>query len=618
MIITGRPWRVFIAGGLLAVLTYGAALLLITREQARLHNQEIQRQLLTTARLLGHISRTAPDDSLGRTALSELGAGLEAEGLHVIILDSAGRIRLDSTGTADPQALQTAPEVRDAHQTPLRHGTDVRPWGPDNRAHVIVAATFSASPGGAQELVWLAQPKWSLAAHPATLGQFLAIAALLSAIATLALLLLHARLRRRVLLRAIQTVRHLSTGDLTVQAEDSPEEDLASLATALNALRRRLASQVELIDRQRWMLQSLLDHLQEGIVVAREDGRIVLINPTAVRLLNIHPPGVDPATLVGRPVETCIPQHPLQRLLTLCEPLPAPDGTDATETDPVAETRLEVETDNGTVQLLARASQVALAETDERTTDSGVGRVVMLTDITELQRTIQMRTDFVANASHELRTPLSTIRAAVETLLTMDLQTEAPAAKTFLEKIDRHSLRLELMVGDLLDLSRIETPSERFEPEPVETRRLLQDVHARFAERLEHKQLHWAQRLEPPSAHTMHVNPHLLRLALDNLVDNAIKFTEPGGCIELHLAVASASVTLTVTDTGCGIPEDEQQRVFERFYQVQRSRSGPERGTGLGLSIVRHAVGAMRGTVSLSSVVGQGTSVTMTVPQSRD
>jgi signal transduction histidine kinase len=266
---------------------------------------------------------------------------------------------------------------------------------------------------------------------------------------------------------------------------------------------------------------------------------------------------------------------------------------------------------------LARASQLVLAERQE---DGGtpVGRVVMLSDITELQRTIQMRTDFVANASHELRTPLSTIRAAVETMRSMDLSTEQPAAQQFLAKIDRQSARLQQMVVDLLDLSRIESPTERFEPEAVESRRVLHDLYGRFAESLERKQLHWETGVSPEDTVTVNVNPHLLRLVLDNLVDNAIKFTEPDGQIRVNIRLVNGRAEFEVCDTGCGIPAKDQERVFERFYQVQRSRSGPERGTGLGLSIVRHAVGAMRGSVALSSAPGEGTTVKVSVPQARD
>jgi signal transduction histidine kinase len=429
------------------------------------------------------------------------------------------------------------------------------------------------------------------------------------------------RLQQRTIQRVIAATRRLSSGNLTNMPFVAGDGEMALVSNALNVLRSRLLSQMELIDRQRRMLESLVDHLREGVVVARSDGRIALINPTAIHLLNLSPHGgADERAFLGRHVEACIPQHALQQLLV--GPLDAP-GSDASHsqggpryTGDTA-TRLEVQSSSGTAYLLARVSELLLAEPTEGETDAAVGRVVVLTDITELQRTIQMRTDFVANASHELRTPLSTIRAAIETLLTMDLLTEGPAATQFLTKIDRQSLRLQQMVADLLDLSRIESPTERFEPEPVDCRKWLSDMQARFVDRLERKGLHWETTVEPVDLTTVLVNPHLLRLALDNLVDNATKFTEAGGTIHVRICALRDEIEISVEDNGCGIPEQDQQRVFERFYQVERARSGPERGTGLGLSIVRHAVGAMHGRVQLESKPGEGTSVRMRIPAVR-
>lgn len=424
------------------------------------------------------------------------------------------------------------------------------------------------------------------------------------ALAVLVAVGLYLRLRRRVLLRMVELVRGLVAGDLSTDLATQGTDEFASLSSSLEALRHRLLAQLELIDRQRGMLQALVDHLQEGVIVARPDGRIALINPTAMRMLDLNPD----VTPVGRPVEACILHHPLQRLLGGL-------GAGGDHGKAADETRLELVTARGTTHVLARASEVLLAEPEMPVEDTVVGRVVMLTDITNLQRVIQVRTDFAANASHELRTPLSTIRAAVETLLGMDLSKEALPARVFLDKIDRQSSRLESLVEDLLDLSRLETPAEQFKPETIDCRRLMQDLQLRFAERVEQRRLQWNADWQPVEARTIVANPHLLRLAVDNLVDNAIKFTEPGGHVDVRLRVTPAEAVIEVCDDGCGIPEEDQQRVFERFYQVQRARSGPERGTGLGLAIVRHSVAAMRGNVHLESRPGEGTRVRVVIPQ---
>lgn len=241
------------------------------------------------------------------------------------------------------------------------------------------------------------------------------------------------------------------------------------------------------------------------------------------------------------------------------------------------------------------------------------GRLLVLTDVTELTRTLQMKADFAANASHELRTPLAAIRAAVETMATIELGEDPGSAVQFLSVIDRHSSRLEALVADLLDLSRLEQPAATFEKTPLRLKEVLRDVHRRFADRLTDKRLDWRCDVELPSD-AVRTSRHLLRLILDNLVDNAIKFTDEGGSIAITCRPANGGIAVTVADTGCGIPPDEHDRVFERFYQVERARSGTMRGTGLGLSIVRHAVSVMGGTIQLDSQVGKGTRMTFTIP----
>lgn len=612
MILSSRPWGLFVIGILLVVVASAASVWFVTSEQQRLHNADLMRQLLSEARLVREIVRT----SWPRLDAAAVGLirTLQEEGVLVAVTDGDGII-VNGGVPAIVGDLSQHREVRAALDEGV--GAEIRPLGPKNRQHVVVAVRVGAQPrqGG---VVWLARPVWAITEHPAALGRLMGIASGLIGLATLLFILLFLRLRQRVLQRVIETARSLSTGNLSSELDVAGADELAVLSSTLNALRRRMASQVETIDRQRRMLQSLVDHLGEGVLVADSMGRIALANPAATKLLDLgHAPGAR-AGVIGRPVESCIRQHALQRLLLGADPIevardqapaiqePSREGSDGIY--------LEVEMPSRTVHLLARTSAIDLAEV-EGTDQKALGRVVVLTDVTELERTFEMRSDFVANASHELRTPLSTIRIAVETLLAMDLATEGRAAQQFLTKIDRHSARLQQMVADLLDLSRLESPAERFTPENIELKRLLHELHFRFAELLERKEIEWRVRIQPPELRAVQGNAHLLRLVLDNLVDNAVKFTEPNGCVGVEVRRADGWAEFEVSDTGCGIPEADQARVFERFYQVQRSRSGAERGTGLGLSIVRHAIGAMQGEVRLRSTPGEGTRVTVRVPQ---
>ncbi len=605
MSIRSQPWRFVLGTGLLAVVGCGFGLWLIILTQERLNHAQARADLLTQARLVRDLlSERWPEVQCGQ--VPECLHTLTQAGIQIAVLDTGVEAWVDSSGRLTAEELLRAPETRTAFEPGRAWGSDTRRWGPEGARYVMVALRAGGAEADAARVVWLARPVWTYAGHPDALLPLAAGAAAVAGLATVGLGWLYFRLRRRIVGWAVRTVRQLTSGNLAAEVErPETEAELTPLGSALRALRRRLAAQVRLSEDERRLLQSLVNELEEGLVVTREDGRLALINPAAIRMLNLEPAVTRYGTLIGQPIETCIPHHPLQRLLSR-----ASGGVDGAAAERV---RVELDSSAGAVTLLARATDVVLPEGAGGPECGSRGRALMLTDITELQRIIQVRTDFVANASHELRTPLSTIRAAVETLLTMDLAAEAPAARAFLEKVDRHSARLEMMVGDLLDLSRVETPSERFEPEEVDVRRLAADVHARFAERIERKGLHWCETFEPEGLRTILVNPRLIRLVLDNLVDNAIKFTDAGGHVALRISRMGDTV-LEVTDDGCGIPEEDQQRVFERFYQVQRARSGPDRGTGLGLSIVRHAVVALKGTVRLESKLHEGTRVTVTIP----
>jgi two-component system phosphate regulon sensor histidine kinase PhoR len=427
--------------------------------------------------------------------------------------------------------------------------------------------------------------------------------------------------------RITETARGLSRGDFSARARVISHDELGVLARSLNEMRQNIVAQLTTIDRQRRTLESLLAQLHEAVVVAGPDGRVILINPAALAMLGTAPADPDAAKKQeGKTVEQCVPQYQLQQLLV-------PGSQDASNgqtedhasRDPrMQEVRLQLDAPAGKVSVLARAADIVLPGLTASHTDGAssatMGRLLVLTDITELNRMIQVRADFAANASHELRTPLSAIRAAVETLMNLDFARDTESARQFAAMIERHSTRLEEMVSDLLALSRLESSPAQFRPEPVRIAELVSELHSHFRDRIEARQLHWSVVLAP-DAETILASSHLLRLILQNLIDNAIQFTEPDGHIRIVVARQTdpvsqlPSASIAVEDTGCGIPEEEQNRVFERFYQVEKMRSGEGRGTGLGLSIVRHAAAAMKARLDLQSRPGQGTRVTIHIPQ---
>lgn len=243
------------------------------------------------------------------------------------------------------------------------------------------------------------------------------------------------------------------------------------------------------------------------------------------------------------------------------------------------------------------------------------GVVMTLRDVTELAQAIHLKTDFVANASHELRTPLSSIRAATETLA--DGAWEDPAMRERLTSVIAGNVqRLEEMVRDLLDLSRLDSPDAPVAKEEVSLAELAETMRETFTGVCKERRLTLETRLAP-DLDVIVSDRKLLTTIVRNLIDNATKFAHEQTTVTVAMERAGAGmVRVRVSDQGVGIPLGHQQRIFERFYQVDPSRAGfaVRRGTGLGLAIVKHAVKALGGTIGVESVWKQGTTMTVEVP----
>ncbi|MBX3394621.1 MAG: HAMP domain-containing protein [Phycisphaerae bacterium] len=639
-------WRLFLGNALLIAGVLGASVALIVREVESTYRSNLTHRLFEQAAALkaelAPLLEPARHSEL-QSAIRQIDR-LNLAAIRVTVVALDGRVLADTEG--DPHLMEshgTRPEIVCALE---RGQGESERWSATVKHDMKYVAARVESPNGSPlGTVRVSMPVRGITAQTATMTRLIWQTGAVGLAAAILLALGLAYIWSNPLQRITETARTLSRGDLSARIDVAGNDEIAQVARSLNRMRESIARKVNTIERQSKNLENLIRSLSEGVIVAGPDGRIVLMNDAACRLLGSPPPpGVDtavaggqlnatsrlyPDLLVGRPVGECVTQTELVEFLVGSNEVRDIAGSDAADArhdrgptvEPnVKELRLQIERTAGPVHLLARCSEIGLPSTDRDDVGEISGRLVVLTDITELTKTIRMKTDFVANASHELRTPLSTIRASIETLEQMSLADDPASATSFIQVIARNTLRLEELVNDLLNLSRLESAATEFHPEVIEFDEFLADLQTRFLSAVKSKGLHWDM-VCPENCRDVVVNGRLLQLVLDNLVGNAVKFTEKGGHIWLSCARLGASVSIEVRDDGCGIPKEDQDRVFERFYQVERARSGVkrglpgERGTGLGLSIVRHAVAAMHGTVLLKSQPGKGTSVTIFLPQ---
>jgi signal transduction histidine kinase len=393
------------------------------------------------------------------------------------------------------------------------------------------------------------------------------------------------------------TARNIAAGDFSSRAQIFGTSELAELGTALNEMRESLARQVEMIAARGTNLQQVVSNLHEGVIATSAAGEIVLANQAAIDLLLPK----DAPSPVGRKI---------QSVLRVLDILDLYNRAQASGQAAVAQ--VDVELAGRRRHLRAEAIPLPPGRPE------GIGGLLVLHDVTDIARAAAMKAEFVANASHELRTPLATIRAACDSLAASELD-DRQAVSKLVGMLDRHVKRLEDLTRDLLDLHALESGRRALRAEGISIESLTQWLASNFAQAAGSKGLDF--RVQAEGSETIFSDRTLVELILQNLVDNAIKFTSAGGRVSVTLSASGESFRLQVSDTGCGIPIEAQGHVFERFFQIDTARSGATqgagarpRGTGLGLAIVKHATERLGGQVSLSSQPGAGTTVTVILP----
>ncbi len=378
----------------------------------------------------------------------------------------------------------------------------------------------------------------------------------------------------------------MTKGDLQIRTRLSSDDELSELGQALDLLAGSLATTLGELRAERDLQRRILEAMHEGVVVVDRDGHIMLMNPALRSTLLL---GAD---AIGKLLIETVRHSELATLVDRARE--APD-------DPPVEIELPGLKPR---RLLVHAAP--LSGDDE-------GLLLVFVDVTELRRLESLRRDFVANASHELRTPIAAVRSATETLQSGALD-DPPAAIRFLDIIDRNAQRLQSLLEDMLELSKLESNEFKLKRERVELQRVVPIVLALFRERAEKRGVRLTAELSPDLP-PVEGDPRALEHVLSNLVDNAVKYGPSGTRILVSAVGEEGRVRLVVSDTGPGIPAEHLPRVFERFYRVDAGRSRELGGTGLGLSIVKHMVEAMGGKVTVESAVGKGSTFVVSLQQ---
>ncbi len=494
-----------------------------------------------------------------------------SSGHRILLAQPDGDVRADSDpgNGAVASSLGDAEEIREALAG--ERGTAVA------RSRIGPAELNVAIPGGPG----VVRVSASLAGIDETVQRAQAALAGAAAVALAigtALALLAGRSISRPITDLAATARAIATG-ATPRFPRSGIPDIDLLVQALRAMDRQLAERFEDLRRERAESTALVDAMTEGVIAADGRGRIVTANAAARRLL-----GYDPA-------------ESLPDLPALFRVKAAREVVDAVLGGEVVQDR-EAELD-GSVLLL-----------NARPLPSG-GALLVLFDQTEVRRLEAIRRDFVANVSHELKTPLTSISGYTETILAD--HPDAEITRRFLETILSNARRMQRLVDDLLDLSRIEAGRWQPERESVDVAAAVEEVWTELADRATARGVQLSVDVAP-GAEAVEADPDGLRQVLLNLIDNSLRYSPAGGRVTCRSRADGEGIVVSVSDTGAGIATEHLPRIFERFYRADHSRSREEGGTGLGLAIVRHLVEAHGGRVWAESERGRGTTVSCWFP----
>ncbi|HWQ75367.1 MAG TPA: ATP-binding protein [Syntrophomonas sp.] len=508
--------------------------------------------------------------------------------MRVSIIDQSGKVLGESDYDSSlMESHKSRPEVYQALHgnvgVSLRYSQTLQV----NMLYVAAPYTYQGQSGA----VRLAMPLSELSAINRTILMIMLLALLISATLSVLLSLFMARKISGPLDEITAAARDISGGNLKRRINNRSDDEIGYLAQAFNDMSENIERGIVELNEIKNRFQVLLENTVNGIIMVDPRGIISYANPAALKLLHFQ------GDMTGRKKIEAMDNYELLDAISRVQ----------AELKPVArEIMLHHQAGDKTIE----ANVVPITDND----GANQGILLVLNDITELKKLDQIRKDFVANVSHELKTPLASISGFAETL--MDENGANPAtANEFSRIIYNEAQRMTTMINSLLELSRLEADKNEVELQPTDI-----DAVLRSALNLMRQQWPPTLKLEyvPAAAdQIIESNDDLIVQVVCNLLDNAAKYSPEGGTVVLQWGDANGMIKIDVTDQGIGITEPEQQRIFERFYRVDKTRSRKTGGSGLGLAISKHLLEKLGGRISVASKPGEGSTFSVWLPKDK-
>ena len=566
-----------------------AVLVLVSPGLRRRELDRTRATLLAEARLMARIvERTMAEGASPAEIDSVVDSAAREVSARVSVIAPDGRVLADSALSGPAlQAVEShagRPEIMDALRgdigTAVRHSTTVD-------VDLLYTAVPIRQQGRVIGVARVAIPLYGIEEQAAEVGRSVAVGLALAFAVAVALAYALSAPLAGPLREMMGSAHRFAAGDLSARTRLSRRDEIGELARILDRSADHLRDRLNELAAERARTETILSAIDSGLLAVDHRGTVILANQSLRRSLDLPDPlgrhyvevirhpdvgrALETALGTGRPQSLEVRIHHLRRVYALqAGPFPGQEGMPH-------------------------------------------GAVLTFLDVTERRRVDEVRRDFVANASHELRTPLTSIRGFVEAL--EDGGPEDPStARRFLAKIRVHADRMAALVSDLLELSRLESGERPPVFERVGAEEAIDEVVVALAALAQAKQIEISTKVEAPPFET---DRDRLRGMLENLVENAIKYTAAGGHVSVSARAEEGTIVFDVSDDGPGIAAPHLPRLFERFYRVDKARSRELGGTGLGLSIVKHLAESVGGTVSATSEPGRGSRFTVRLPTTR-
>ncbi|HEV2289573.1 MAG TPA: ATP-binding protein [Candidatus Acidoferrales bacterium] len=565
---------------------------------ARILRQDYIRAADDQLSSLAQVAKSRPPDFENSSALASWASWMAHSGARITVIAADGRVLADSAhDITTMESYANRPEFIQAMAK--GQGESVRHSHTLDR-DLVYYAIRSDRAGASPVIIRVALPLAEINTALAKIRFQVWTASFLTLILGIVVSAFFSRGFTRRVARLKDFSRQVAAGDFRPLPREPGNDELVDLADALNETAAQVNRMIRTLTEERNRSAAILRSMVEGIAVVDFRERLVFCNEAFGKIWE-----VNSAEFEGRPAVEVI-RHP--EIIELLRKVLAEQQV------------FRGEISSGAARprifsvIVAPVASLDGAATAQPPTASLPGAVVVLHEITELRRLEQVRKDFVANVSHELRTPLTAVQGFAETLLSGALD-DPKNNRHFVEIIRSHAARLARLTEDLLRLSRIEAGKVEIDFQPIDPRHLIEVGIEAVRLAASQKQISIGAVRLARNLPRVRGDAGLLGEVLRNLLDNAIQYTSASGRIEVTAEASGEFVVITVADTGIGIPQNEQSRIFERFYRVDAARSREVGGTGLGLAIAKHIVEAHGGRIWVESVVGEGSKFRFSVPR---